>query len=81
MFLLLFNVFFGRLAFVPAEINSPEVDGSITVDVIFFAEFILFLYNFGIDARIYYFRETSTDRYLSSNEGINVCLLSSFHQK
>ena len=36
MFLLLFNVFFGRLAFVPAEINSPKVDGSITVGGNFF---------------------------------------------
>ena len=38
---------------------SPRAEGSSVVRGSFFAEFILFQYNSGIDARMIYFRETS----------------------
>ena len=38
---------------------SPRAKGSSPVRGSFFAEFILFQYNSGIDARMIYFRETS----------------------
>ena len=42
-----------------SEFYSPRAKGSSPVRGSFFAEFILFQYNSGIDARMIYFRETS----------------------